>query len=498
MSRDAKTRWRAWVVLVVAVLAGQVLWIALLRGPRLLDHELTLILGQLFLCMGLIAIAGLISTTPADAIKLPRPQSRWIILGGTVLFQFIGLLLLWPALSSDVVRYRIEGLSWIAGRSPYVHPPETILLTDSADAIDRTVSAKEMPSIYPPVAQTVFLATRAVEMVVFGPAKLDGVKPDATVHNWRAALPRLSFWHRAILLRAVFSLAAVASVLVMVSILDAAHQTPWLAVMFAWNPLLVLETAGNGHVDIVGVLFVLVMIGMVQKRNYALATIALCLACGVKPLAIVLAPVIIQQVYDRKSWLVARRCVGVAAITLAIVFLPVLLVQHGYRGWLHQLGMYARFMQFNALLPALGKSLFGSAWLGSVTRGFSLALLPLGLIALLLWALRRRLPIADAAYWLMLTALLLGSVASPWMILWPLCFAPLLRRSTGWAALTWTATASLAYAVWQQSTPEVPTRIVMAEYAPVLLALGVQIRELMIGRAPAKLPKIVISSESVA
>jgi hypothetical protein len=75
--------------------------------------------------------------------------------------------------------------------------------------------------------------------------------------------------------------------------------------------------------------------------------------------------------------------------------------------------------------------------------------------------------------------LLLGPAASPWLILWPLCFVPLMRQSYGWAALTWTATAGLAYAAWRQPMWVVPTRIVIAEYVPVLLALGVQTREFL-------------------
>ncbi len=473
-------RWRAWVALVVAIFVGQVLWIVLLRGPRILESDLTLILGQLFLCMGLIAIAGLISTTTVDAIKLPRSQSRWIILGGTVLFQVLGVLLLWPALSSEVVRYRLDGLSWIAGQSPYVHTPAEMLQTDSVDAVDRTVSGRDARSIHPPVAQTIFVATRAVEMVAFGPAKIEGAKSDAPVKLWRQALPGLTFWHRAFLLRTVFALAAIGSVLVLLSILDQWRQTPWLAVLFAWNPLLVLETAGNGHVDIVGILLLLTMLRMMQKKNFALASIALCLACGVRPMAIVIAPVLIRQVYEYKSWPVARRCVWMSVVTLAVVFLPVLLIQHGYRGWLMQLGIYAKYVENNSLLFTIGRSFVaGEGWLNHPLRWFLLSLLPLGAIATLLWAIRRPLLTPDAAYWLMLVPLLLGPVASPWMILWPLCFVPLMRQSYGWAALTWTATAGLAYAAWRQPVYVVPSRIVIAEYLPVLLAMAIQARELL-------------------
>jgi len=487
-------RWNAWVALVTTTLVGLLLWILLLRGPRILDSDATLILGQLLLGMCLLGIAGLIATTPPDAVKLTLYNSRMIIIGGSILLQMWAVILLWPALSSEVTRYRLDGLTWLTGRSPYATTPRQMLRTSSIDAIDRTVPANDSHSVYPPVAQTVFIAARAIEMVTVGPAKLDADRPESAVRRWRAALPYLSFSQRAIVLRVIFSIAAVLCTCVLLSLLEHTHRTPWLAVLFAWNPLVILETAGSPHVDIVGVLLVLVMLRMIQKGNFTLATLALCLACGVKPTAILLAPLLIQKISDRQDWKVAERAIGIAILTLAVVFGPILLVQHGYRGWIVQLNAYAHLREVNSAVFSLAKSVFGATWMAGNARAFFLLLAPLAAAGVLLWIIKKRWPMEDAGYWLMLAVLLLAPAAQPWSLLWPLCFVPVMRISRGWTVLAWSATAALSYAAWHQSTWEVPGRILMAEYAPVLVALWIELADLR-QRYVATKPVRAISSD---
>ncbi|CAN5433207.1 DUF2029 domain-containing protein [soil metagenome] len=471
-------RWNAWMALVTTTLVGQLLWIFLLRGPRILDSDLTLILGELLLGMCVIGIAQLIATTPVNAIKLTLPNSRMIIIGGSVLLHFWAILLLWPALSSDVTRYRLDGLTWLTGRSPYAVTPRQMLKTPNVDAIDRTLPGNDSYSIFPPVAQTVFIAARAIEMAVVGPAKLSYDRPEVAVRRWRPALPYLSFRHRAIVLRAIFSIAAVGCTCVLLSLLKHTHRTPWLAVLFAWNPLVILETAGSPHVDIVGVLLLLVMLRMIQKSNFSLATLALCLACGVKPMAILLAPLLIQKIDDRHDWKVAQRSIGVALLTLGAVFVPILLVQHGYRGWIVQLNAYAHLRETNSLLFAVAKSVVGASWITGNARPFFLLLAPLAAASVLLWMIKKRWPIEDAGYWLMLVVLVFSPASQPWSLVWPLCFVPVMRLSRGWSALAWTATITISYAAWHQASWNVPARIVIAEYVPVLVAMGIEISDL--------------------
>src|SRR5687768_12725342 len=118
-----RLRFLVWVAAVAFLLGGQFVWLFLLRGPRVLASGGVLIGGQVLLTLPVLLIALLLKTTPADAIKLRRRTSEWIILGGVALLQVAAVVLLRPALSEDVLRYRTDGRMWLDGVSPYATSP---------------------------------------------------------------------------------------------------------------------------------------------------------------------------------------------------------------------------------------------------------------------------------------------------------------------------------------------------------------------------------------
>ena len=460
-TQEQRARLRTWAVLVVGVFVGQIVWMALLRGQHILDRDNVLIMGQLILGMGLVGIAGLIVTTPHDAIRLDESSSRRAIFLGTVVLQALAVLTLWPALSDEPPRYRVDGATWLSGRSPYVTPP--ILMKDSRliDDLDNRVKGRGQRSIYPPVAQTVFIAARGIELLITDPVKLE--QPART---WRESLPQLKFAQRALIMRLFAAAAAIACTWVLLRILRDRGVTPWLAVLLAWNPLLLLEAGGAGHVDIIGILLVLVMFRMLQTGNLSLATLALCLACGVKPTAILLAPLLVRQIWQERNWRSAQRSILVVVATLVLVYLPILSVQSGMAGWISAIQNFAQQEKGNSLtLAVLGNN--------TATR----MLPPFIAVGVLLWVLRRRINLEDASYWLLLATLLASPSALPRMVLWPLCIVPMLRHSFGWAALAWSATVAFAYAMWHQPGAVIPSQILAAQYLPVALALVIQVRE---------------------
>jgi hypothetical protein len=447
------------VLLVIGVLVGQIIWMLLLRGGRILDHDNVLVMGQLIVTMGVVGIAGLIATTPPDALKLDERVSRRIIVLGTIVLQLLAVLVLWPALSEELPRYRVEGLTWLSGRSPYVTPPGA-LISNKTDDVDLLARGRGRLSIYPPVAQTIFIAARGIEL------GMDPADLQQPVKHWRDALPQLGIAQRGLVMRLLAAAAAIGCAVVLLKILQERNVTPWLAVLLAWNPLLLMEAGGAGHIDVVGMLLVLVMFRMLQTAKPALATLALCLACGIKPTAILLAPLLIRQIWLLRDWRSAQRSIGVVAITLVLVYLPIMSVQNGLSGWLEAMKSYAQFGKGNSLMLAL---------LGE-GRGTRL-LPPLIAVALLLWVLRRRIMMEDAAYWLLLATLLASPVAMPRMVLWPLALVPLLRHSFGWSGLAWSATVAFAYVIWHQPGLVLPNRLIAAQYLPVALAMAIQIRE---------------------
>jgi Na+(H+)/acetate symporter ActP len=105
---------------------------------------------------------------------------------------------------------------------------------------------------------------------------------------------------------------------------------------FAWNPLLATETAGSGHVDIVGVLLLVVAFAALLRRWRTIATVAFALAVAVKFLPIVLLPLYWRGVRIRDAVL--------GAGTFALLYLPFI---HDGRIPMGSLGIYVQSFRFN-------------------------------------------------------------------------------------------------------------------------------------------------------
>jgi hypothetical protein len=52
---------------------------------------------------------------------------------------------------------------------------------------------------------------------------------------------------------------------------------------------------------------------------------------------------------------------------------------------------------------------------------------------------------------------------------------PLLNGRFGWTGLTWCATVGLSYLVWNQRRWELPTWVMLVEYAPVFVVLVIEL-----------------------
>ena len=72
----------------------------------------------------------------------------------------------------------------------------------------------------------------------------------------------------------------------------------WI-IVYAWNPLLAISVAQSGHVDILGVLLLLLSAVALQRRWRSFAAVAFGLAVAVKFLPIVLTPLYWRRVRVR-------------------------------------------------------------------------------------------------------------------------------------------------------------------------------------------------------
>ena len=168
---------------------------------------------------------------------------------------------------------------------------------------------------------------------------------------------------RAVLsLRTLLSLFALIATALLIAILHHLNQSVWWSVLFAWNPLVIIDTGAMPHVDIVGIVFVLLTILMLVKNRSLLAGIMLAVACGAEaasgdPVALVAARHLQKQPAPLAP---ARRPLAWRFRNLLRGHLhPPLAYQHGYRGFFHTLSEYSSRWEFNGSIYELIKSTFG-------------------------------------------------------------------------------------------------------------------------------------------
>jgi hypothetical protein len=90
----------------------------------------------------------------AAAPRTGRPASVAI----AALLVRLPLLAVVPTLSDDVYRYLWEGEVWRAGFNPFVLAPDAPALAPLRDAVWAQVNHRSVPTVYPPLAQALFVA----------------------------------------------------------------------------------------------------------------------------------------------------------------------------------------------------------------------------------------------------------------------------------------------------------------------------------------------------
>jgi len=247
-----------------------------------------------------------------------------------------------------------------------------------------------------------------------------------------------------------------AIVFVLLDVLRCTRKGEHWVLAYAWHPLLAIEVAGSGHVDIVGVLLLLVSAAALLRRWRAIAALSFGLAVAVKFLPIVLLPLYWKRVRLRDT--------ALAAIVVTLLYVPFL--NHG-RIPTGSLGTYVQRFRFNDPVFATLERVTAP----QVVAG--LAVLA-GLLTAI-WMRRKSAEgSAEAFAWPMAASLFCAPVVYPWYLLWML---PFLRSASTVPIMIWTLSIIPTYYVWHLRTVGrpwlVPGWIMMVEYGSVAIAAAI-------------------------
>lgn len=129
-----------------------------------------------------------------------------------------------PALSTDIYRYLWDAHIASQGINPYKYPPIAPELRPYRTSYWDVINHKKMATMYPPLSQAFFSAVNKV-----GGQRLFAYK-------------------------LAFTLADLATLALIVMMLGAWRRPRRLAIVYAWHPLVLMEIAGSGHQDALGIL----------------------------------------------------------------------------------------------------------------------------------------------------------------------------------------------------------------------------------------------------
>ena len=326
---------------------------------------------------------------------------------------------------NDMVRYLYDGRLQRLGYNPFEVVP-----ADPAVAGTHTEETRKMPSIrartpYPAAAQlffrfvvTIWESSRAMKWAL-------------------VACDLLTIW-------------------VLIAWLRDTRRSPWLALVYAWNPLVILEVAHSGHIDALGALWIAVSAWMLSTGRGMRASIAFVLAVATKLLPIVLVPLYWKRIRVRDA--------AVAALVLAALYYP-------FRSaGLLPLGAVPNVVAFIRFNGPVFK------WLALTfdpQKAAAVALLAgLGVAT---WMRFRRTADDPAAWaWPMAVSLAAAPVIYPWYLLY---FTPFLFTRAALPLMVWTYSVLPVYIVWHLSKSGhrwfVPTAVMWVEFAVVVVAMVV-------------------------
>jgi alpha-1,6-mannosyltransferase len=333
-----------------------------------------------------------------------------------------------PSLSDDIYRYLWEGKLVAAGINPFVHAPSDPSLAHLQDsAVYPRINHKEYPAIYPPLNQFIFALSTSIS-------------------------PTISAMNMTFILFDLLTMG------LLILILRERQLPLSRIIIYAWNPLVIMEFAGSGHLDSAGICFLMLALYLFTKKWSWPPALALALSFLIKFIPLIFLPFLLIR---RKALNLCIFC-----FTAILFYLP--FVDAGKKLF-ESLLAYSEHWVFNASVYEL---ILCSAVSPLQARGISLlALLLLAIMLFFHYAQKQRDEQVESIYYVGFVVmggfLLLTPTLHPWYLCW---MVPFLVIFPNWAWIYFTGSVFLSYlilkgyaeaGVWQENVV-----VKLAEYLP--------------------------------
>jgi alpha-1,6-mannosyltransferase len=385
--------------------------------------------------MASLTLAGIVYLLAIrEFFATPRFSQRVVVIGLVLAAVWHIAFLRVPAgADDDIHRYVWDGRLQRLGYNPYLVVPSDPAAQWLHTPETRNLNNPDLPSPYPAGAQLFFRAVTAIQESAFA-------------------------------MKVAFVVCEFAIVFVLLDVLRCTgqKQRAHLVLAFAWNPLLAIEVAGSGHIDIVGALFLVVSAAALVRRWRATAAVALGLAIAVKFLPVVLLPLYWKRVRIRDA--------ALAAAAVGLLYVPFL--NHG-RIPIGSLGTYVQSFRFNDPVFAALDRVAPPQLLAGLAVFVGLATAT--------WVRRAAPELSPDVFawpmfaWPMAATLLCAPAVFPWYLLWLL---PFLTSASTLLIIIWTVSIFPTYVMWHLRTVghpwgALPGWVMLLEYGCVAGAAAI-------------------------
>ena len=335
--------------------------------------DILLFIGVNMLTFGLFAY-GVYQIRTSGRLFSSGNELLGIIIGFAVLFR-LTLVPHAPVASDDIYRYVWDGKVAAGGINPYARPPNDSTLSHLHTAdLPSKINFPHMRTIYPPLAQVLFVFSHWV----FGDS-----------------IAGLKF---------LLVLADVSSILLLVLVLKRLRLLPEAVWLYAWSPLPILYFGLDGHIDALGIPFLLLFIYFAASNRHVSAAAALGFTALAKLYPLFIVPMLIRAARGFKKIWVPLIPVALLAIGVWLYFEPT-------GGLYESLAVYSATWEFNGSVAKILYLILGSSRDGHIASGilFSLYLIWLSIIDRSL---------IEKAFLAFLGFIILTPVVQPWYLTW--------------------------------------------------------------------------------
>lgn len=347
-----------------------------------------------------------------------------------------------PSLSDDYYRFIWDGQIGSEGISPYQATPEILIdhLSDEKQTIYEKLNSQAYHSTYPPLSQYIF----AIPALI-------GIKD--------------VFWSMTVM-RLVLLLFEMGIIFLLFQM----TRSNTNVLLYALNPLIILELTGNLHFEGVVIFLILLAWWFYKQKKWIGGAVALSLGVLAKLTPLMFLPMLIKKIGIRNATL-SYLTIGASIVLFSVPFMSLEIID----GLSNGLDLFFRKFEFNAGLFFLIREI--GFWLKGYdivqTAGPWLTVIAFVLIlGYSLFAVNDRTEWANAFTVVLFIQLIFATTVHPWYVI------PLVAFScfTGFTfPIVWSGLVFLSYLGYSESGYQHPMGWIAMEY---ILVMGIATYEL--------------------